>query len=140
MEDISLHILDIVENSIRAGAKNILIKFYQDKEKDLLTLEIKDDGKGMDKKTIKKCLDPFFTTKENKRIGLGIPLLYQTTKEAGGNFKIDSRCGKGTRIVATFRLSNIDIKPKGNIEETIKVLKATHPEIRFVYEGIKGGA
>lgn len=136
MEDLSLHILDIVENSLRAGAKNVEIKLCEDKEKDLLTLKIKDDGKGMDKETINKCYNPFFTTKEDKKIGLGIPLLYQSAKEAGGNLKIVSKEGKGTKMTATFKLSNIDIKPRGNIEETMKVLKAAHKDIKFIYEEV----
>lgn len=137
MEDLSLHILDIVENSLRAGAKNVEIKIVEDKNKGLLTLKIKDDGKGMDKETMNKCYNPFFTTKEGKRIGLGIPLLYQSTKEAGGDLKIVSKEGKGTKITASFKLNNIDMKPRGNIEETMKVLKAAHKEIRFVYEEVK---
>jgi K+-sensing histidine kinase KdpD len=141
MEDISLHILDIVENSIRAGARNIKIKIVEDEVKDILTLIIKDDGCGMDEKTQKKALDPFFTTKKNKKIGLGLPLLSQSVEESGGELKIFSKNGKGTKIIATFRLDNIDTKPKGNIDETIRVLKSTHPEIRFVYEykNIYGG-
>lgn len=134
MEDLSLHILDIIENSLRAGAKNVEIKLCEDKEKDLLTLKIKDDGKGMDREMQMRCLDPFFTTKEKKRIGLGIPLLYQSAKEGGGDIKIDSKNGKGTKIVVTFKLSNIDTKPLGDIDETIRVLKATHPEIKFIYK------
>lgn len=134
MEDISLHILDILENSISASAKRVEIKVFEEREKDLLTLKIKDDGKGMNKETQKRALDPFFTTKKRKRIGLGLPLLHQSAKEAGGDFIINSKEGKGTKIVATFKLSNIDRKPLGNISETIRVLRASHPEIRFVYE------
>ncbi|PIU66098.1 MAG: ATP-binding protein [Armatimonadetes bacterium CG07_land_8_20_14_0_80_40_9] len=134
MEDISLHILDIVENSIRAGARRVEIKVFEEKGKDLLTLRIKDDGKGMSKETQKKALDSFFTTKKGKRIGLGLPLLYQSTKEAGGDFMINSKEGEGTKIVATFKLSNIDRKPLGNINETIRVLRASHPKVEFLFE------
>lgn len=134
MEDISLHILDIVENSIRANAKNIVIKISENRKEDYLTLLIEDDGKGMDKETLKKATDPFFTTKEGKKVGLGIPLLSQSAREGGGSLTINSEKGKGTKVYATFKLSNIDTKPLGNIDETIKVLRLSHPEINFIFE------
>lgn len=133
MEDLSLHILDIAENSIRAGARNIEIKILKHSKKDILKITIKDDGCGMDKETLKKCLNPFFTTK-NKKVGLGLSLLQQATEEGGGYLKIYSKENKGTKIIATFKLSNIDTKPLGNVEETIKVLKATHKDIKFNYK------
>lgn len=140
MENLSLHILDIVENSIRADAKEILIEIVEDTEKDLLTVLINDDGKGMDECILKNVLDPFFTTKNGKRVGLGLSLLSQASKQAGGKLTIDSKKGEGTKVEATFRLSHPDIKPMGDMIETIAVLIASHPEIRFIYsyEGIEG--
>jgi signal transduction histidine kinase len=132
MEDLSLHILDIVENSIRAKAKKVEIKILEDKEKDLLILEIKDDGEGMTEEVQKKALDPFFSTK-NKRIGLGLPLLAQSAKEAEGSLEVKSKEGKGTSIKATFKLSHIDRKPLGKIDETIKCLTIAHPEVNFCF-------
>jgi signal transduction histidine kinase len=134
MEDISLHILDIVENSLRANAKNVKIKVTEDEKQDLLTVLIEDDGEGMDKETLKRACDPFFTTKAKKRIGLGLSLLSQSAQQGGGKLTINSKKGKGTKICATFRLSNIDTKPLGNIDETIKVLRSSHPEVRFIFE------
>lgn len=134
MEDISLHILDIVENSLNAGAKNIEIKLTEDRKKNLLTLKIKDDGCGMGKETLKNCLDPFFTADKRKKTGLGLSLLSQSAKESGGEVKVISSKGEGTTVIATFRLNNIDTKPKGDINETINVLKATHKDIKFTYK------
>jgi signal transduction histidine kinase len=134
VEDLSLHILDIVENSLRAHAKNIQIKLTQSKEKDLLIVEITDDGEGMDEETLKQAVNPFFTTKEGKRIGLGLSFLSQSAKEAEGKLEIESARGKGTRVVATFRLSHIDRKPLGNLHETVKCLKATHPDVNLSFE------
>jgi len=134
VEDLSLHILDVVENSLRANAKNIQIKLTQSKEKDLLIVEITDDGEGMDEETLKQAADPFFTTKEGKRIGLGLSFLSQSAKEAEGKLEIESARGKGTRVVATFRLSHIDRKPLGNLPETVKCLKATHPDVNLSVE------
>lgn len=134
MEDLSLHLLDIAENSIEAQAKNIEIKIEENKGKDILSLEIVDDGQGMDQKTLKKALDPFFTTKKTKRFGLGLSLLAEAAKAANGNFSINSKPGKGTKIKATFQLSHIDIKPLGDITQTLVTLIMTHPEVDISYK------
>lgn len=137
MEDISLHILDIAENSIRVKAKNINIMIKEDKKNDLLTLTIEDDGKGMNDKTRENALNPFFTTKKDKKVGLGLPFLSQSAEEAGGVMKIESEPGIGTKITATFKLGHIDRKPFGNLNETIKCLKITHPEINITFDHVK---
>ena len=136
MEDISLHILDIAENSIRADAKNIDIMVIEDKKKDLLTLTIEDDGQGMDKSTKEHALDPFFTTKDGKKVGLGLSFLSQSAEEAGGKMIIESEPGKGTKVIATFSLGHIDRKPFGNLNETIKCLTITHPELNITFNHI----
>ncbi|MFQ5867356.1 MAG: ATP-binding protein [bacterium] len=134
MEDLSLHILDIVENSIVAQAKKIEISIIENIKEDLLTVKIKDDGKGMDEEMIKKSLDPFFTTKTTKKVGLGLPLLAQAAEESGGKLEIESEVGKGTTIMATFKLSHPDRRPLGNMKETMKILTVAHPEIKFIFE------
>lgn len=134
MEDLSLHILDIVENSIAAMAKRIEIRIDEDRAKDLVTIEIKDDGKGMDEQTVKKALDPFFTTRTTRRVGLGLSLLAQAAEDSEGTFDISSGPGKGTTVKATLRLSHPDCKPMGDISQTIQVLVTSHPEIDFLYE------
>lgn len=137
MEDISLHILDIAENSIRANAKNVNIMITEDKKNDLLTVKIEDDGEGMDDQTKEYALDPFFTTKKGKKVGLGLAFLSHSAEEAGGAMKIESKPGKGTKITATFKLGHIDRKPLGNLNETIKCLKITHQEINISFNHIK---
>ena len=134
MEDLSLHILDIAENSIAAAAKRIEIIINEDRDKDLLTIEIKDDGKGMDQKTMKKALDPFFTTRKTRRVGLGLSFLAQAAEESGGKMELKSLPNEGTTTKATFRLSHPDCKPMGDINETMRMLVVGHPEINFVYE------
>jgi len=134
MEDLSLHILDIVENSIRAKAKNIEIKLTQNETQDTLLLEVADDGEGMDEEAVMRSRDPFFTTKAGKKVGLGLSFLAQSAEEADGTLEIESAKGRGTKVTATFRLSHIDRKPLGNFEETLKCLKATHPEVNFRFE------
>ena len=134
MEDLSLHILDIVENSIKAKALRIEIKVIEDIGKDLLTIEIKDNGQGIDEGTIKKVFDPFFTTRTTRRVGLGLPLLSQAARESGGDIEIESEVGRGTRVKATFGYSHIDRKPLGNMEATLTTLIAGNPEVDFIYE------
>lgn len=139
MEDLSLHILDIAENSIDAGASRIEIQIIIKESEDRLILKVKDNGKGMDKETIKMVEDPFFTTKKVRRFGLGIPLLAQSARECNGNLSIESEYGKGTTITAEFQYSHIDRKPLGDIGSTISVLIGGHPEKDFIFSYEKNG-
>ena len=138
MKDLSFHIMDIVENSIRAEAKLIGISLVEDLENDLLTLQIEDDGKGMDPETLQRASYPFFTTKPGKRIGLGLALLAQATREAEGKFEISSRPETGTRIRATFSRSHPDRKPLGDMYATLETLVAGHRGVDFLYEHRRG--
>jgi signal transduction histidine kinase len=140
MEDLSLHILDIAENSISGSAKRIEIRIDEDQAEDLLTIEIKDNGKGMDEQTLQKALDPFFTTRKTRKIGLGLSLLAQATRESDGKFELNSSPGKGTTVKATFSSSHPDCKPLGDIHETMRALIAGHPEIDFLYEHKRNGS
>ena len=140
MEDLSLHILDIAENSISAAAKRIEIRIDEDKVKDLLTVEIKDDGRGMDEQTLQKVLDPFFTTRTTRKVGLGLSLLAQATRESDGKIELSSGPGKGTTVKAVFRLSHPDCKPIGDVHETIRALVAGYPDTDFLYEHKKNGS
>lgn len=139
MEDLSLHILDIVENSVAAEASKIEITILEDEEKDLLLIEIIDNGIGMDRKQLKEALDPFFTTKTTRRFGLGLPLLSEATKAANGKFSITSSVGRGTNVKAEFQYSHIDRKPLGDMAQTIITLVMGNPEIDFIYTHKKNG-
>ena len=129
-----MHILDIVENSLRSKAKIIEISVIEDSEENLLVLHIRDDGIGMDPQWCARADDPFFTTKPGQRIGLGLSLLSQAAREAGGDFLITSRPGAGMTVRATFRRDHPDRKPLGDIAATLETLVATNPGIDFVYE------
>ncbi len=131
MEDISLHILDIVENSISAGAKKVEIEIHEDLKEDLLRIEITDDGKGMDTGMLEKALDPFYTTKTVRKVGLGLSLLREAARAANGDFTIQSEVGKGTRVKATFQYNHIDRKPMGDMEKTMICLIIGNSEIHF---------
>ena len=134
MEDISLHILDIVENAIRANAKTVKIEISENKNIGCLIISIMDDGKGMDEETARKALDPFFTTKSGKKVGLGLALLFQAARETGGNLKIESTPDKGTTVTASFSLSHPDMKPLGDIYETLATLITGRPSVHFIYD------
>jgi signal transduction histidine kinase len=134
MEDFALHILDIAENSIAASAKRIEILIIEDTMNDLLSIEIRDDGKGMDAETRERALDPFFTTRTTRRVGLGIPLLAQAARESDGTIEIISEPGKGTTVKACFRHSHPDRKPLGDIAETVRTIMAGKAELELKYE------
>lgn len=134
MRDLSLHILDIAENSIEARASRIEIRLEENRNLDLLILEIIDDGVGMDEEMVKRVLNPFMTTKTSRRFGLGLPLLDQAARAANGRLTLDSTPGRGTRVRAVFELGHLDLKPLGDIAQTLATLIMGHPEVDFVYQ------
>lgn len=133
MEDLSLHILDIAENSIAAEASRIEINIREDIRKDLLNIEITDNGKGLDPDTVSRITDPFYTTRKTRDVGLGLALFNEAAKSSNGNLTIKSQKGKGTKVKATFQLSNIDRRPMGNIGETLLVLIIGNPQTSFSF-------
>ncbi len=139
MEDISLHLLDVAENGLAAGADRIEIRIVEETRKDLMTLEIEDNGSGMDQQALNGALDPFYTTKPGKRVGLGLPLLAQAAREAGGDIGIQTVRGQGTAVSATFQLSHPDLKPLGDVLATIATLACGHPDRQIVYEHRRDG-
>lgn len=134
MEEIAMHVQDIVENSIGAQAKTIRIAIDEDSGANRLSLEIDDDGAGMSDAMLEKVLNPFFTTRTTRRIGLGLPLLKQAAEAAGGSCEIASSEGTGTRVRAWFKYDHVDRQPIGDMVETLKILILCHPAIRFIYE------
>jgi anti-sigma regulatory factor (Ser/Thr protein kinase) len=139
LEDLSLHILDIVENAVSAKAKRIDILVIEEPKEDRFVIEIKDNGIGMDEEASQKAVDPFFTTRTSRRVGLGLSLLAQAAQEAGGSLRIESNLGKGTRVTATFRYHHIDRKPLGNMVETMMTLLLGNPELDISYTHKKEG-
>ncbi len=134
MLELAAHILDIAENSVRAGAGLIEINIFEDTANDFLSIEIIDDGHGMKQEEINKVLDPFYTTKTIRRVGLGIPLLADAARISGGCFNLESYEGKGTTVKATFSLSHFDRQPMGNIISTIIALIAGNSDVDFFYK------
>ncbi|SMC55557.1 ATP-binding protein [Papillibacter cinnamivorans] len=131
MRELSLHILDIAQNSVTAGAKNISILVDSDTKTDWITIEITDDGKGMSEELVKKVTDPFVTSRTTRKVGLGIPLFKHAAEAAGGDFEIRSVLGEGTTVTARLRLRHIDRQPMGKLEETMAILIGGSPGVDF---------
>ena len=140
MQDLSLHLLDVVENALAAGADRVEIRIVEAAEEDIVRIEIQDNGRGMDEETARHALDPFYTTKPGKRVGLGLPLLAQAAREAGGQMEIDTEPGKGTLVRATFQLSHPDLKPIGDMLQTMSVLKCCNPGVHFTFDHVRNEA
>jgi len=138
LQDLSLHILDIVENSITAGAKHVEIAITEDLEKDSLSIEIMDDGKGMDKSFVKKATSPFVSTRTERRVGFGLSLLAQAARMSNGSLTIHSEPYRGTKVKAVFQYSHIDRQPLGNIGDTLLTLIVGNPHVEFVYRHQRG--
>jgi anti-sigma regulatory factor (Ser/Thr protein kinase) len=133
MKDISLHILDLVQNSIAAGATLIKITIQDIPQDGLIIVEICDNGSGMDKEQVKQVSDPFYTTRTTRKVGLGIPLFKASAEATGGQFEISSQKGSGTTIRAVFHSSHIDCLPIGSMEDTMAVLIFCNPNVDFIY-------
>jgi hypothetical protein len=133
LEELADHIMDIAMNSVRAGARNVAISILSDLAGEWLSVRVTDDGMGMAEETVKKAVDPFYSTKEGKAVGLGIPLLKGAAELCGGDFHLHSTPGEGTEIEALFPLHHPDMLPLGNLKETIFLLCVTNPEVRFSF-------
>jgi len=133
MEDLSLHILDVVENSITAGAREVGILIDEDNAENRLSLEITDNGSGMDEEMRSKVLDPFFTTRTTRRVGLGLPLLAEAARQSGGGLELDSAPGRGTKVRAVFQIGHPDLKPLGDVASTLGAILAGRPELELKF-------
>lgn len=133
MKELSLHILDIAQNSISAEADVLRIAIIEDLAADRLTIKIKDDGVGMDEETVTRVTDPFYTTRTTRKVGLGIPLFKAGAEACDGHFAIHSEPGVGTEIEATFRHSHIDRVPLGNMTDTLIAIITADLEMDLIY-------
>ena len=133
MRELSLHILDIAENGITAGADCIKILVEENRSVDLLTMAIKDNGQGMPAEKIEKLSDPFVTSRTTRRVGLGLSLLAAAAERCEGRVSIQTEPGAGTEVRVTFRHSHIDRAPVGDMAATITTLIMGNPQVDFVY-------
>ncbi|PRY96156.1 ATP-binding protein [Marinilabilia salmonicolor] len=130
MKDLSMHILDIAENSVKAGADRVEVELlYTDR---MLQMAIRDNGCGMDEQTVGRITDPYTTSRSSRKVGLGLPFLKMNAEQTGGRIEIDSKPGKGTGVTALFDTGHIDCVPEGDLASTLALLMTGHPEINFV--------
>lgn len=143
MKELSLNILDITENSVKAGAT--LTEITIDEVDNTLTISIKDDGCGMTEEVVRSVTDPFYTTRTTRRVGLGIPLLKLAAEQTGGGIEIqstpDDKSGgyHGTEIKARFFKDHIDFTPLGDVTATVTTLIQGHPDTDFLFLHKKDG-
>ena len=133
MKEIALHMMDIAQNSIRAGADEIMISVSESPSSGILTLTVADNGSGMDEETCRKATDPWFTSRTTRRVGMGLPLLQMNASLSGGGMTITSAPGKGTTVTATFGYSHIDRPPLGDVSGTVALLLFANPAINITY-------
>ncbi len=132
VEDLAFHLADLVENAVRAGAKNVTVELIRE-GRDFL-IRVSDDGVGMDGETKVRAADPFFTTKPGRRIGLGLAFLRQTAEELGGSFRLESASGKGTLVEARIPWDHPDRPPLGDLPGTLVPLIVTSSvEFRLLF-------
>ncbi len=140
MEDLALHILDVAQNGIEAGATWIAIDVSEDPDSDRLTIRIIDNGRGMNQAAIDRAVDPFYTTRTTRRVGLGLPLLKQAAEAAGGGLEVRSGIGEGTEVIATFQVGHVDRAPLGDLETTMLVLAASRPDVDLEFTHRRGAS
>ncbi len=133
MRELALHILDIVENSLNAGATKIRIEIKELPRDNELRIVVEDNGRGLEEEEIRKALDPFYTTRSTRRVGLGLSLFNETCKRCEGNLEINSVPGRGSRVEAMLKLDHIDLPPLGDMASTIVTLIGGNPGIDFTY-------
>jgi hypothetical protein len=133
VRELSLHILDLLENAVEAGASRIDLSIREDLQADWMVIEIADDGCGMRKEWIEKVLDPFCTTRKTRHVGLGLPLFSEAARRCGGNLTIQSKPEKGTRVTATFRHGHIDRAPLGDIPAALLAILLSERPVDLNY-------
>jgi hypothetical protein len=139
LRELSLHILDIAENGVTAGADCIEILVEEARVDDRLKIVIRDNGKGLPPEKRAKLTDPFVTTRTTRRVGLGLSLLAAAAQRCDGDLSVSSESRQGTEVTATFRFSHIDRAPLGDVASTITILIMGNPDIDFVYTHIING-
>jgi hypothetical protein len=133
LRELSLHILDIAENSVSAGSSRVEVSVIEDMVHDRLSIVIGDNGKGMDAEVVKRVLDPFVTSRTTRKVGLGLPLLKAAAEGCNGGLIIESEPGVGTTTQVTFQYSHIDRMPLGDLAETWLALLLGSPEVNWVF-------
>lgn len=131
-----MHIMDIIQNSVRAEASLVELKITESMKQDLFSISIKDNGFGMSEEMLAKAIDPFFTTRTTRKVGLGLSLLKQNAEMTGGRMEISSKEGVGTELEVIFSHKHLDRPTLGDIAGTMVLLVGANPEMDFIYTHI----
>ena len=134
MLELSMHILDIAQNSLAAGSTRVEVRIREDLPADLLVIEVRDNGRGISEAMLPRVTDPFVTSRTTREVGLGLPLLKEAAERCEGCLEVRSEKGQGTTVIARFRLDHFDRAPLGDMGETMGVLIAANPDVDFLYE------
>lgn len=129
--------MDLAQNSLAAGAGLITVEVEENG--DSLTITVADDGKGMSEEQLERAADPFFTTRDTRKVGLGLPLFKMAAEMTGGGMTIRSRSGRGTAVTARFVTSHVDMIPLGDINATVFLLITCNPDRDFLFRRTVGG-
>ena len=134
MRELSLNILDVAQNSITAGASLITIEINESLIDHTLMIGVCDNGKGMSEEQVKSVIDPFFTTRTTRKVGMGIPLFKMAAEQTGGELEIKSEVGVGTEVRAYFKTDSVDFTPLGDVASTIQMLITMNTDRDFLYK------
>jgi anti-sigma regulatory factor (Ser/Thr protein kinase) len=133
VRELSLHILDALENSVEAGATRVELRIDENLKNDILKIVIKDDGRGMSEEFVRQVLNPFVTTRKTRHVGLGLPLFAAAARRCNGDLQLQSRLGVGTTVTATFQHSHIDRAPLGDIAGALIAIILSDRPVQVYY-------
>ncbi len=140
MLELALHVLDLLQNAVEAGASRVQLSILEDRQADRLTITVADNGRGMDAQTARQVLNPFYTTRTTRHVGLGLPLLVAAAEAASGGLTIESAAGQGTTVQVVFQLSHPDRQPLGDMAGTLLafLLSERAPELAYEHRTAAG--
>ena len=133
MRELSLNVMDVAQNSVRAKASLVEISVEESDRDDSMVITISDNGCGMTEEQVQQVTDPFFTTRTTRKVGLGVPLFKLSAEQTGGSFDIRSRIGEGTTTTARYVKSHVDMTPLGDINSTVEIFIRCNPDIDLVF-------
>ena len=139
IRELSLNVMDVVQNSITAGSPVTTIAIEEDTADHTMVIRIIDQGKGMTPEQVEQVTNPFFTTRTTRSVGLGVPFFKMSSEQTGGDFSIESQAGAGTTVTARYRTDHIDMTPLGDINETVLLLIISNPVLDFVFRRERDG-
>lgn len=139
MRELSLHILDVLENSVEAGATRIELLIEEDLRRDILGITVADNGRGMSEDMVKRVLNPFVTTRKTRHVGLGLPLFAAAAQRCNGDLTIRSQIGVGTIVTATFQYGHIDRAPLGDVAGTVLAVVLSERPVDVYYRHTRDG-